>query len=157
MYNRWYRRLAYFANPLERGESEPIFPYFLGLLFPMRQNISLGYGYVLLSWRSQKLRKLGAILLTSHTDNLLALLKNRVCRVGINSHVNRSVSLYGKSQRFSRDFLCWLRPAGQNLFKVRKITLAQHSVNVVLTLFCWLWTGFGRVGGSHLSEQIRPS
>ena len=37
-------------------------------------------------------------------------------------------------------------PAGQNLFKVRKITLEQRSVNVVLTLFCWLWTGFARLG-----------
>ena len=27
-------------------------------------------------------------------------------------------------------------PAGKNLFKVRKITLEQRSVNVVLTLFC---------------------
>ena len=36
--------------------------------------------------------------------------------------------------------------AGKNMFKVRKITLEQSSLNVVLTLFCWLWTGFGRLG-----------
>ena len=39
-----------------------------------------------------------------------------------------------------------LFPAGQNLFKVSKITSEQHSLNVVLTLFCWLWAGFCRLG-----------
>ena len=40
----------------------------------------------------------------------------------------------------------WSNPVGKNLFKVRNITLEQRSLNVVLTLFCWLWTGFCLLG-----------
>ena len=47
-------------------------------------------------------------------------------------------------------------PAGKNLFKVRKITLEQRSLKVVLTLFCWLWTGFGQLGKGFIFSGQNP-
>ena len=81
------RRLAYLANPLGFWRKWTNFPTPPGTaLSNEAENISW-FGLVLLFWRSQKLKKLDAILLTSHTGNLLALLKNRVYRVGISSHM----------------------------------------------------------------------
>ena len=53
-----------------------------------------------------------------------------------------------------------VNPLGKNLFKVSKITLEHRSLNVVRTLFCWLWTGFCPLGRkrtwlSNVSELLR--
>ena len=50
------------------------------------------------------------------------------------------------SSNLSNTNPCVSKWEGKNLFKVSKIKLKQRSLNVVVTLFCWLWTCFCLLG-----------